>query len=98
MNIITITNTMSVSIAGKDKKKLLRALWGHAKPAPFFQMHGLSGPAFEEATAEKALLGYIDYFCGRCIKTDLSGTTADPSAYDNDWGAGSFEKIVKNLS
>jgi hypothetical protein len=89
---------MSVSIIGKDKKKLLRALWEHAKPAVFFQMHGLPGPAFEEAAAERELKGYIDYFCGRCIKTDLRGDTANPSAYDNDWGTGSFEKIVKNLS
>jgi hypothetical protein len=89
---------MSVSIAGKDKTELLRALWTHAKPAAFFTMHGLPGLAFEEAEAEKALKGYIDYFCGRCIKTDLSGTTADPSAYDADWGKGSFAKIVKDLS
>jgi len=89
---------MSVSIVGNDKKKLLEALWTHAKPATFFTMHGLPGPAFEEAEAEKALKGYIDYFCGRCIKTDLRGTTADPSAYDAEWGAGSFAKIVKDLS
>ena len=89
---------MSVSIAGNDKKKLLEALWTHAKPAAFFTMRGLPGPAFDEAEAEKALKGYIDYFCGRCIKTNLSGTTADPSAYDAEWGAGSFAKIVKDLS
>ena len=89
---------MSVSIVGKDKMKLLRALWEHAKPAVFFQMHGLPGPAFEEAEAEKAVKDYIDYFCGRCIKIDLRGDTANPSAYDNDWGVGSFAKIVKDLS
>ena len=89
---------MSVSIAEKNKKELLHALWKYAKPAAFFTMHGLPGPAFEEAEAEKAVKGYIDYFCGRCIKIDLRGDTADPSAYDNDWGVGSFETIVTNLS
>ena len=90
--------TMSVSIDGINKKELLRRLWTTAGLAAFFTMRGLPGPAFDEAEAEKAVKDYIDYFCGRCIKADLRGTTADPSAYDAEWGVGSFAKIVKDLS
>ena len=89
---------MSVSIKGLDKVKLLEALWEGAKPASFFTKHGISSPVFDEPVAIDAVRGAIDYYCGRCIKTDLSGDTANPTSYDAEWGAGSFQKIVDDLS
>ena len=40
---------------------------------------------------------YIDYFCGRCIKTDISGDSVNPRLYDRDAGDGEFARIVKSL-
>ena len=88
---------MSVSIKGIDKVKLLKALWDHAKPAAFFAMYGQPSLGWDASAAKEAVRSTIDYFCGRCIKTDLSGDIADPSLYDRDWGEGSFQKIVKGL-
>jgi hypothetical protein len=89
---------MPVSIKGIDKVKLLHALWNRARPAAFFVLSGHMSPGFDECAAKEAIRGTIDYYCGRCIKTDLSGDIADPSLYDRDWGEGSFQKIVKNLT
>jgi hypothetical protein len=89
---------MSVSIKGLEKVKLLKALWEGAKPAAFFAFSGQISPVFDNASAKEAVKDYIDYYCGRCIKTDLSGDTADPTSYDAEWGAGSFQKIVGSLS
>ena len=88
---------MSVSIMKLDKVKLLKALWDHAKPAAFFAMYGQPSVDWDALAAKEAVRSSIDYFCGRCIKTDLSGIIADPSLYDRDWGEGSFQKIVTSL-
>jgi len=88
---------MSVSIKDVDKVKLLKALWEGAKPAVFFTNHWISSPEFDESVAINAVKSYIDYYSGRCIKTDLSGDTADPYLYDRDWGAGAFQKIADSL-
>lgn len=89
---------MSVSIKGLEKVKLLKALWEGAKPAAFFTKHGIQTPTFDESVAIDAIKSYIDYYSGRCIKTDLSGDTADPTSYDAEWGAGLFQKIVISLT
>ena len=34
-------------------------------------------PQFDEIEAKKAVIEYIDYFCERAIKCDLSGDTVD---------------------
>jgi hypothetical protein len=89
---------MSISIKGIDKVKLLHALWKGARPAAFFVLSGRLSPSFDEGAAKDAIRGTIDYYCGRCIKTDLSDDTVNPTSYDAEWGAGSFQKIVKNLT
>ena len=89
---------MSVSIKGLEKVKLLKALWEGAKPAAFFAFSGQLSPEFDKAAAKEAVKTYIDYFCGRCIKTDLSGDTANPTSYDAEWEAGAFQKIAGSLS
>lgn len=89
---------MSVSITRLNKVKLLEALWNGAKPAAFFTKHGRLSPDFDEPGAINAVKSHIDYYCGRCIKTDLSGDTANPTSYDAEWGAGAFQKIVTSLA
>ena len=86
-----------VNISGIDKVQLLKALWLNAKPASFFGGSGTTPPIFNEARASSAVKDYIDYFDGRCIKTDLSKDAANPRLYDRDWGNGAFEKVVRSL-
>lgn len=83
-----------VNIFGIDRVELLKELWLAREPAIFFSMYS---PQFDEKQAVQALNGYIDYFCGRCIKTDLSGMYADPSLYDRDAYPGAFADIVKKV-
>jgi DNA polymerase elongation subunit (family B) len=84
-----------VSIAGINKLVLLRILWHNQKMAGFFANMPMTAPAFDET---KAILdiekGPIDYFCGRAIKCDLSGDTANPEGYDSDAGQGTFARCV----
>jgi hypothetical protein len=54
-------------------------------------------PTFDEQLAKEAVKDYIDYFNGRCIKTDLSNDSIDPWAYDRDAGAGTFQRVVSGL-
>ena len=54
-------------------------------------------PSFDYADAIEAVKGYIDYFCYRCIKSDLSGDTANTSLYKRDTGNGAFEKVVEEM-
>ena len=93
---------MSVDISGIDKVALLRALWENSKPAAFFDTFvarnaNCKPPQFNEFAAQTAVHHYIDYFDGRCIKTDISGNKADPRLYDRDHGIGKFAEIVSNL-
>ena len=81
-------------IKGIDKESLLEALWTHAKPASF---SGRLSPPFDHAGAKQACKAYIDYYAGRCIKTDISGDKVDPSLYDREYGIGSFASVVTSL-
>ena len=87
-----------VNIRGLDKVNLLRALWENQKPAAFFTMTGRLPPLFDPNEATKAVKSYIDYFCGRAIKSDLSGDEVDPYGYDRDTNEGAFAKISRGLA
>lgn len=84
-----------VFIGDLNKVILLHALWMNSPVAAFFKMNGVPAPSFDESQAQDAVkTDYIDYFCGRVIKSDLSGTHVNPRLYDRDNGSGSFERIV----
>ncbi len=85
---------MSVDISTVNKVSLLKTLWEHSKPAAFFTMSGVPPPSWSPTGASEAVKGYIDYFQGRMIKTDLSKNTADPYSYDRDYGQGTFQNLV----
>jgi hypothetical protein len=85
-----------MDISGLDKIKLLNALWENMVPASFFTMMGLPSPGFDEKKAEEAVKGYIDYFCGRAIKMDLSQDKVDPWLYNRDTKTPA-EEVVKKL-
>jgi hypothetical protein len=85
-----------VDITNIDKVKLLEALWKNSQPAVFLSMRCMVVD-FDKNKANMAVNKYIDYFCGRCIKTDLSTNTVNPYLYDRDYGSGKFQQIVNSL-
>ena len=85
-----------VDIKGVDKVALLKVLWEMSSPASFFIMSGRTPPKWgETGDPIEAVKDYIDYFCGRMIKSDLTGDSASPSMYDRDIGEGSFARAVE---
>ena len=86
---------MSLNIQGYDKVNLLYALWNNVLPARFFA--GRSPPSFDRRRAATAVLSYIDYYDGRCIKCDLSGNEVNPRLYDRDAGPGAFARVLAAL-
>ncbi len=87
-----------VDVTGVDRAKLLQKLWENAKPASFFTLSGLPEPEFDLERAQREIHtdGYVDYVCGRCIKTSVFSkeTAIDGRLYDREYGLGSFKKIV----
>jgi hypothetical protein len=72
-----------VDITGIDKATLLRALWNNAFESPLAAAAGNN--RWEAAGANQAInKGYIDYYCGRLIKMDLSKDIVDSENYDKD--------------
>jgi hypothetical protein len=86
-----------VDITGLDKVALLRALWEKASPASFYKSNSIPPPPFDETSASEAVLSCIDYFCGRCIKSDLSGCAVDPHLYDRDTYQGALADVVNAM-
>tara|TARA_Y100000287_G_C13996887_1_gene245588 strand:+ start:196 stop:471 length:276 start_codon:yes stop_codon:yes gene_type:complete len=57
----------------ETKVKILKSMWAQSKVALFFEIHNINPPDFCEDSAFKTLnrADYIDYFCGRLIKTNF---------------------------
>ncbi len=92
------TENTDINISNLDKVELLKKLWTNMKPASYFTFHtSVMVPKFNDELAKKAVKNYIDYFEGRCIKTDLSKDTVDPWSYDRDAGEGEFRRIVNSM-
>lgn len=85
---------MSVNIAGLDKVMLLEHMWQNTYPRGRGMLQGLL--PFNRAQASTAVTGYIDYFQGRPIKSDISGDEVDPYLYDRDSSL-PLAKIVERL-
>lgn len=89
---------IQVDISNIDKTKLLEALWYKQQPAAFFAFNFVTPPKFDKEAAKIAVTKYIDYFCGRCIKADISQDSIDPSEFDKNAGNGAFQSIVDQLA
>lgn len=88
----------TVDISGLNKVDILREMWESTKPASFFSLgYGVPIPKWDESEARLAVSGYIDYFQGRCIKTDLSKDIVDTFGYDRDHEPGALQRIVDRL-
>ena len=77
---------------------LLRSLWSKTFIAPAAIMSGAAFRSFDTTYALQLIKrGYIDYYEGRMIKSNLSGDTFDTYLYNRDNGKGAAEKIVNEL-
>jgi hypothetical protein len=84
-----------IDISGIPKPRLLEELWNHARVAGFFGRNPQIYPLFVPPPQDSKWS--FDYYCGRSIKTDISGDTANVCGYDRDSGRGKFAEIVANL-
>jgi len=76
----------TIDITGIDKRKLLAATWENAMVAPYYALTGTIPPDFEQPLKPVEEMGYIEYYRGRPIKSDLSGfeiSTAPGVGYDS---------------
>ena len=86
---------MSIDITKLPKVALLKALVIAAKKDAY---QSTIEYLFNENVAEELINnGYIDRYCGRTVKADLSQQNVDPSLYDREAGRGTFAKVVENL-
>ena len=89
---------MYVDITGIDKKDLLRELWKRSEPAIVFLMSSVKSPEYDEENAENAINnGFIDYYSGRAIKSDIKGNKVSSDYYNKYNGGNCMEDIVKSL-
>ena len=86
-----------INIQGLNKVDLLRALWNEVMPASFFVSNPQKIPEFDSNVAETIVQHYIDYFCGRAIKCDISKNVANPTGYDRGTAPGTFQRIATDL-
>ena len=90
----------SIDITNIDRDSLLEALWNRSKPAVFFQSNNVTPPKFtlSEAKLHVRSNGYVDYVCGRAIKTNIyTQDQVDPYGFDRDAGKGAFQEVVDSL-
>jgi hypothetical protein len=87
-----------VDITDVDRIKLLKVLWEQQPPALFYSMCPEAKiPEWDEEKAKEVLKhGYIDYFQGRCIKTNLTNNFTDSWDY-NESGGPTFEDALDKV-
>lgn len=97
---------MFVNIKDLHPIKVALQLCLEAKVAIFFFLSGLNPPTISEDAIIQDLKirdGYLDYTCGRGIKTtffmnDIAVEELDPTAYDRLHGEeGKMEKIIDSM-
>lgn len=93
-----------IDIKGKDKAKLLQALFNASKQLGlgFFHTKGRESMTIEEAQAlleenEKENSHYFDYIHGRVMKLALNKDELNPWGYDRDNGQGAAAKAIKGI-
>ena len=72
----------------ETKVKILKSMWTQSKVAIYFEINNIKPPEFCEDSAFKTLNceDYIDYFCGRLIKTNFKNlhTTGVFNRFNNE--------------
>jgi hypothetical protein len=87
---------MTIDIKGIDRDKLLYHLWLNQKSTSLFAF--VASYDADAAKQSADYRGYVDYACGRAIKTTIFGSDEiNPRLYDRDAGSGTFQRVVDQL-
>jgi hypothetical protein len=79
------TNDNEINIKGLNKVDILKILWKNTEPSAIYKARNKKNfDTFDQSAALIEVEGYIDYFCGRAIKMDLSKDVIDTGLYDRD--------------
>jgi len=87
---------MSVNIANIPDEALLLALWKRSISTPCGKQFNYDDADFQKLLQKGLHDKYIDYLCGRAIKTQFN-TMVNPVGFDNDKGKGAFQTVVTGL-
>ena len=86
-----------VCIRGVDKVQLLWGLWAHkAKTCAPGNEQNMAPPTTRHLAEDVIRQGFIEYYWGMPIFTNLDGWVASPVLYDRDIGAGAFASVLEN--
>lgn len=87
-----------VDIKGLDKKKVLQALYGAARPQGMGFARFAPGPLTEtELEHYTNPLGRFDYLKGRVMKVDISNDSFDEFLFDRDNGEGAAQRAISSI-
>lgn len=88
-----------MDIKGKNKAKILAALYNNSKPLGMGFLHYEAAPMTEEQ-AEAILKEStdFDYLKGRVMKVNLSGDELQTWLYNRDNGEGAAERAIEALN
>ncbi len=85
-----------IDIKKIDKLALLKALWQGGKYAAYFDKQKDNElPFFDEQLAKEYLDGFVEYFCGKCIRVDFSKDTIDSAGYNKANGQDALESVIR---
>ena len=86
-----------ISIKGLSKAAVLVALHNGTRPLGLGFLQARDSVSEADAETQLARGTYVDYFCGRPIKVDLSGDELEEYLYDRDAGKGAAARIIDGL-
>lgn len=88
-----------VSIKGKSKAKVLKALYDHSHIQGLGFLQAVPDRTVTVEHCEKLLkeTTYFDYLYGKVLKVDLSGDEFDERLYDRDCGEGAAQRAVDSV-
>ena len=91
-----VNENKDVNITGIDKLYLLRQLWENSSSSEWTETFHYRPFIVKEAEKKLAKNDFIDDFCGRPIKSNLSTNLVSSKLYDKV-SSKAFEEIVKEI-
>ena len=88
-----------VSIKGKSKAEVLKALYDHSHIQGMGFLQAVPAGYVTVEHCEELLKGttYFDYMYGKVLKVNLSGDEFDERLYDRDCGKGAAQAAVDSV-
>lgn len=91
-----------INIKGKNKAKVLAALYNHSRPQGMGMLHFTPEDMTQEQAQKELDLtkehnNRFDYLYGRVMKVRLDGDEFDPRLYDRDLGKGAATLAISTI-